>query len=151
CVFGPRHWWPRFSSRRCPVRTNRRASLELRTLQHDLQGAQLRVALGCVATVANFSRVLLQHVEYPVLSFQEDNAHILDAVIMSPNRKRDRGMATKKSGLTRRGLLKKGATAAAASAAGLFTSSRVEAKSVQGPGIVTRRRFKAWISRGDGR
>ena len=60
-------------------------------------------------------------------------------------------MATKKSGLTRRGLLKKGATAAAASAAGLFTSSRAAAESAQGPGVVTRRRFKAWISRGDGR
>src|SRR5262245_52349516 len=60
-------------------------------------------------------------------------------------------MATKKSGLTRRGLLKKGATAAAAGAAGLFTSSGAAAGSAQGPGVVTRRRFKAWISRGDGR
>src|SRR5262245_63687312 len=59
-------------------------------------------------------------------------------------------MATKKSGLTRRGLLKKGATAAAAGAAGLFTSSGAAAGSAQGPGVVTRRRFKAWISRGDG-
>jgi S-(hydroxymethyl)glutathione dehydrogenase / alcohol dehydrogenase len=46
-------------------------------------------------------------------------------------------MSTKKSGFTRRGLLKQGAVVAAAAFA-------------QGPAIVTRRKFKAWISRGNG-
>lgn len=59
-------------------------------------------------------------------------------------------MSTKKSALTRRGLLKKGAAAAAAGAAGLWTPVRTAGQSAQGPAIVTRRRFKAWISRGDG-
>jgi S-(hydroxymethyl)glutathione dehydrogenase/alcohol dehydrogenase len=52
------------------------------------------------------------------------------------------GMRTKKTDLSRRGLLKKGAAAAAASAAGLLTP--------QGPVVITRRRFKGWISRGNG-
>src|SRR5262249_2032857 len=60
-------------------------------------------------------------------------------------------MSTTKSGLTRRGLLKKGATAAAAGAAGLLTPSQTSAQSSQAPAVVTRARFKAWISRGDGR
>src|SRR5215510_2197981 len=60
-------------------------------------------------------------------------------------------MSRTKSGLTRRGLLKKGATAAAAGAAGLFTPSQTAAQSTQTPAVVTRARFKAWISRGDGR
>src|SRR5215468_5817141 len=60
-------------------------------------------------------------------------------------------MSRTKSGLTRRGLLKKGATAAAAGAAGLFTPSQTAAQSTQAPAVVTRARFKAWISRGDGR
>ena len=60
-------------------------------------------------------------------------------------------MSMKKSGLTRRGLLKKGAATAAAGAAGLLTSPRTVAQSAQAPAVVTRRRFKAWISRGDGR
>jgi S-(hydroxymethyl)glutathione dehydrogenase / alcohol dehydrogenase len=60
-------------------------------------------------------------------------------------------MSTTKSGLTRRGLLKKGATAAAAGAAGLLTPSQTAAQSTQAPAVVTRARFKAWISRGDGR
>src|SRR5262245_27049242 len=59
-------------------------------------------------------------------------------------------MSKKKSALTRRGLLKKGAAAAAAGAAGLWSPARSAAQSAQGPAIVTRRRFKAWISRGDG-
>src|SRR5215471_6730344 len=60
-------------------------------------------------------------------------------------------MSTRKSGLTRRGLLKKGATAAAAGAAGLLTPSQTAAQSTQAPAVVTRTKFKAWISRGDGR
>src|SRR5262245_20447786 len=60
-------------------------------------------------------------------------------------------MTTTKSGLTRRGLLKRGATAAAAGAAGLLTPSQTAAQSTQAPAVVTRRKFKAWISRGDGR
>src|SRR5262245_2206222 len=60
-------------------------------------------------------------------------------------------MSTTKSGLTRRGLLKKGATAAAAGAAGLLTPSQTAAQSSQTAAVVTRTRFKAWTSRGDGR
>src|SRR5215813_5102054 len=60
-------------------------------------------------------------------------------------------MSTTKSGITRRGLLKKGATAAAAGAAGLLTPSQTAAQSTQVPAVVTRTKFKAWISRGDGR
>ena len=52
-------------------------------------------------------------------------------------------MSTKKSALTRRGLLKKGAAA-------LLSAPAIATGSMQGPAIVTRRRFKAWISRGDG-
>jgi S-(hydroxymethyl)glutathione dehydrogenase/alcohol dehydrogenase len=55
----------------------------------------------------------------------------------------------KKSALTRRGLLKTGA-AAAAGAAGLWSPARFAGQSAQGPAIVTGRRFRAWISRGDG-
>jgi S-(hydroxymethyl)glutathione dehydrogenase/alcohol dehydrogenase len=65
------------------------------------------------------------------------------------SRKRETGMSTKKGGLTRRGLLKKGAVTAAAGAAGLFTAQGTAG--AQAPAVVTRRRFKAWISRGDGR
>src|SRR5215471_13922220 len=53
-------------------------------------------------------------------------------------------MAKKTTGLTRRGLLKKGATAAAAGATGLLTAS------AQSPAVVPRRKFRAWISQGDG-
>jgi S-(hydroxymethyl)glutathione dehydrogenase/alcohol dehydrogenase len=53
-------------------------------------------------------------------------------------------MAKKTTGITRRGLLKKGAAAAAASAAGLLTAS------AQTPAVVPRRKFRAWISQGDG-
>src|SRR6516162_3102497 len=52
------------------------------------------------------------------------------------------GMPTKRTDLSRRGLLKKGAAAAAASAASLL--------SPQVAGVITRRRFKGWISRGNG-
>src|SRR5215469_10464164 len=48
-----------------------------------------------------------------------------------------------KTGLTRRGLLKKGAVAAAS---GLLTVP----SGAQSPAVITRRRFKGWISRGDG-
>jgi S-(hydroxymethyl)glutathione dehydrogenase/alcohol dehydrogenase len=57
----------------------------------------------------------------------------------------------KRSALTRRGLLKKGAAAAAAGAAGLLSAPPAPATAAQGPAVVTRRRFKAWISGGDGR
>src|SRR5215475_608474 len=53
-------------------------------------------------------------------------------------------MAKKTTGMTRRGLLKKGAAAVAASAAGLLTAS------AQSPALVPRRKFRAWISQGDG-
>ena len=59
-------------------------------------------------------------------------------------------MSTKRSALTRRGLLKKGAAAAAAGAAGLLTAPAAAAQSTPGSAVITRRRFKAWISRGDG-
>src|SRR5215467_16012226 len=49
-----------------------------------------------------------------------------------------------KTGLTRRGLLKKGAAAAAS---GLLAAPGAGAQS---SAVVTRRRFKGWISRGDG-
>jgi S-(hydroxymethyl)glutathione dehydrogenase / alcohol dehydrogenase len=53
-------------------------------------------------------------------------------------------MAKNTTGITRRGLLKKGAAAAAAGAASLLTAS------AQGPAVVPRRKFRAWISQGDG-
>jgi S-(hydroxymethyl)glutathione dehydrogenase/alcohol dehydrogenase len=55
-------------------------------------------------------------------------------------------MAKKQNGITRRGLLKKGAAAAAA---GLL-SAPTATQASQGPAVVTRRKFRAWISRGDG-
>ena len=57
-------------------------------------------------------------------------------------------MAKKTTGVTRRDLLKKGAAAAAAGAAGLLSAP--SSQSAQGPAIIARRKFKAWISRGDG-
>jgi S-(hydroxymethyl)glutathione dehydrogenase/alcohol dehydrogenase len=48
-----------------------------------------------------------------------------------------------KTGLTRRGLLKKGAAVAAS---GLLTVP----SNAQTPAVITRRKFKGWISRGDG-
>jgi len=56
-------------------------------------------------------------------------------------------MSTKKKGLTRRGLLKKGAVVATA---GFLTPPQTTVLAAQSPAVVTRRRFKAWISRGDG-
>src|SRR5205809_4660809 len=56
-------------------------------------------------------------------------------------------MSTKKRGLTRRGLLKKGAVVATA---GFLTPPQTTVLAAQSPAVVTRRRFKAWISRGDG-
>jgi S-(hydroxymethyl)glutathione dehydrogenase/alcohol dehydrogenase len=58
-------------------------------------------------------------------------------------------VSKKRTHLTRRGLLKHGVAAAASGAAGLLGAPRAQA-SVQGPSVVTRQRFKAWISRGDG-
>src|SRR6516162_6287218 len=49
-----------------------------------------------------------------------------------------------KTGLTRRGLLKKGVAAAAS---GLLAAPGAGAQS---SAVITRRRFKGWISRGDG-
>src|ERR1700674_5137393 len=62
-------------------------------------------------------------------------------------------MAKKTPGMTRRSLLKKGAAAAAAGAAGLLSASPAaqSAPSSPVPSVITRRKFKAWISRGDGR
>src|SRR5262245_25222697 len=59
-------------------------------------------------------------------------------------------MSKKGSAMTRRGLLKKGAAAAAAGAAGLLGTAPVQSQSTNAPGLITRSRFKAWISRGDG-
>jgi S-(hydroxymethyl)glutathione dehydrogenase / alcohol dehydrogenase len=59
-------------------------------------------------------------------------------------------MNTKKTSFTRRGLLKKGAAVAAAGAAGLLATPSTSVASPQGPAVVTRRKFRAWISRGDG-
>src|SRR6185436_15686786 len=62
-------------------------------------------------------------------------------------------MNQKKTSFTRRGLLKKGAAVAAAGAASLLTtpSTGVAAgQQLQGPAVVTRRKFRAWISRGNG-
>lgn len=56
-------------------------------------------------------------------------------------------MATRKQGISRRGLLKKGAAAAAAGAA-LASEGRVAFG--QAPAVVTSRTFRAWISRGTG-
>src|SRR5262245_10400111 len=49
--------------------------------------------------------------------------------------------------ITRRGLLKGGIAAATTGAAGLLASPEAAA---QTPAVITRRRFRAWISRGDG-
>src|SRR5262245_55750239 len=58
-------------------------------------------------------------------------------------------MSKKRTHLTRRKLLKHGIAAAASGAAGLLSAPGVQASS-QGPSVVTRRRFRAWISRGNG-
>src|SRR6476646_11701014 len=65
-------------------------------------------------------------------------------------------MNQKKTSFTRRGLLKKGAVVAAAGAASLLTTPSTgvaasqSAQGPQGPAVVTRRKFRAWISRGNG-
>lgn len=59
-------------------------------------------------------------------------------------------MTTKRTDLSRRGLLKKGAMAAAGGAAGLLAASPTTARSSQGPAVITRKHFRGWISRGDG-
>ena len=58
-------------------------------------------------------------------------------------------MSTRTRRLSRRGLLKRGALAASAGAA-LLAPSAVPTLSAQAPAVVTRRRFKGWISRGAG-
>lgn len=57
-------------------------------------------------------------------------------------------MSTRRRTLSRRGLLKRGAVAAAGGAA--LLAAPAHARAGQAPAVVTRRRFKAWISRGDG-
>jgi len=60
-------------------------------------------------------------------------------------------MPSRTPGFSRRGLLKKGAAAAAAGA-GLAAAGRTEASAAQGqaPAVVTGRTFRAWVSRGSG-
>ena len=58
-------------------------------------------------------------------------------------------MRSKSGGLSRRRLLKQGALAASAGAA-LLTGAAEGAPSPQAPAVVTKRRFRGWISRGDG-
>ena len=59
-------------------------------------------------------------------------------------------MNRKKDIITRRDLLEKGMAAATIGAAGLLASPSVLGKAAQAPAVVTRRRFRAWISRGNG-
>src|SRR5688572_24184926 len=59
-------------------------------------------------------------------------------------------MNSKKTELTRRSLLKGGAAAVTAGFIAKPAGPGQAAQTAQGPGVVTRRRFKAWISRGDG-
>jgi S-(hydroxymethyl)glutathione dehydrogenase/alcohol dehydrogenase len=59
-------------------------------------------------------------------------------------------MTSKKSGLSRRRLLKQGIAAASAGAAALNTPA-AGTLAAQAPAVITARRFKAWISRGEGR
>ena len=58
-------------------------------------------------------------------------------------------MNRRKPALSRRGLLKRGAALAAGSAALLSSASGT--LSAQAPAVITRRRFRAWVSRGTGR
>src|SRR5215470_17233962 len=51
-------------------------------------------------------------------------------------------------GVTRRKLLQSGVAAATAGAAGLLASPQGAVQ--QAPAVITRRRFRAWISRGNG-
>ena len=59
-------------------------------------------------------------------------------------------MNRRKNIITRRDLLEKGMVAATAGAAGLLAAPSVMGKAAQAPAVVTRRRFRAWISRGNG-
>jgi S-(hydroxymethyl)glutathione dehydrogenase/alcohol dehydrogenase len=59
-------------------------------------------------------------------------------------------MKSKKNTITRRDLLGQGVAAATIGAAGLLAAPAVMGKAVQAPAVLTRRRFRAWISRGDG-
>ena len=59
-------------------------------------------------------------------------------------------MNRRKNIITRRDLLEKGMAAATIGAAGLLSSPSVLGKAAQAPAVVTRRRFRAWISRGNG-
>jgi S-(hydroxymethyl)glutathione dehydrogenase/alcohol dehydrogenase len=59
-------------------------------------------------------------------------------------------MSSKHSGMTRRKLLETGMTAAAAGATGLLAAPEAAAQPIQAPAVITRRRFRAWVSRGDG-
>ena len=59
-------------------------------------------------------------------------------------------MNRKKNIITRRDLLEKGMAAATIGAAGLLAAPSVMGKAAQAPAVVTRRRFRAWISRGNG-
>jgi S-(hydroxymethyl)glutathione dehydrogenase/alcohol dehydrogenase len=60
-------------------------------------------------------------------------------------------MSTTRSRLTRRKLLENGMTVAAAGAAAFLTTPQAAGQPTQAPAVITRRRFRAWISRGDGR
>jgi S-(hydroxymethyl)glutathione dehydrogenase/alcohol dehydrogenase len=53
--------------------------------------------------------------------------------------------------MTRRKLLETGMTVAAAGATALLATPEVAGQPTQAPAVITRRRFRAWISRGDGR
>jgi S-(hydroxymethyl)glutathione dehydrogenase/alcohol dehydrogenase len=59
-------------------------------------------------------------------------------------------MSTTRSRITRRKLLKTGMTAAAASATALLATPQAAGQPIQAPAVITRRRFRAWISRGNG-
>ena len=58
-------------------------------------------------------------------------------------------MSSDTSDLSRRGLLKKGA-AAAAGAAAIAAGAAADAQGGQAPAVVTGRTFRAWVSRGTG-
>jgi len=57
-------------------------------------------------------------------------------------------MSKRTTGVSRRGLLKKGALAASAGA--LLAHPAAETLAGQAPAVITKRRFKGWISRGNG-
>src|SRR4051812_46671382 len=60
-------------------------------------------------------------------------------------------MSTTRSRFTRRKLLENGITAAATGAAAFLVAPHAAGQTTQSPAVITRRRFRAWISRGDGR